>query len=68
VGWSVQKCLKRTGVPAATMAVGFSITAIVRDKSPVGEAVESNFLLFAVIWLGAAALFWLVTRCVPRAQ
>ena len=68
MGWPIRKCLVRTGVPAATMAVGFTVTEVVRDKSPANEAVESNFLLFAVIWLVVASFLWVVTRFVPNAQ
>jgi len=50
------------------MAVGFTVTEVVRDKSPANEAVESNFLLFAVIWLVVASFLWVVTRFVPNAQ
>jgi hypothetical protein len=66
VGWPVQKCLVRVGVPAATMAFGFAVAEVVRGKSTVGEAIGSNLLLFGALWLAIAAFLWLLTRGLPR--
>jgi hypothetical protein len=66
MGWPVQKCLVRVGVPAATMGVGFAIIDVVRGKSSVGEAISSNLLLFGALWLAVAAIIWLLTRVLPR--
>ena len=66
MGWSVQKCLVRVGVPAATMAIGFAVADVVRGQSSVGEAIGSNLLLFGALWLAVAAFLWLLTRVLPR--
>lgn len=66
MGWPVQKCLVRVGVPAATMAVGFAVAEVVRGKSSVGDAIVSNLLLFGALWLAVSAFIWLLTRVLPK--
>lgn len=58
----------RAGVPAATMAVGFAVTEVVRGKSSLGEAIGSNLLLFGALWLAVAVFLWLLTRGLRRTR
>ena len=66
MGWPVQKCLVRAGIPAAILGVGFAIADVVRGKSAFGEAISSNLLLFGALWIAVAALIWLLTRLLQK--
>lgn len=62
MAWSIEKCLRQAGIPAAVMFVGFSFIDVAKYHTSVREAFVSNLLLFAVLWLGVSALAWVVTR------
>ena len=62
MAWSIGRCLRQAGIPAAVMFVGFSIVDIAKHRASIQEAFVSNLLLFSVLWLGVSALAWVLTR------
>ncbi len=65
MGWSATKCLMRTGIPAATMAVGWTLVDIIRAGDAPVDALVTNILLYGTIWLIVSAFLWVATRVVP---
>ena len=67
MSWSLSKTLYRTGAPALGMFLahtGFDIFNLAPGANLV-EEVSSNALLYGVIWLGVAALLYLIYRIFP---
>jgi len=60
--WSLSRCLRQAGIPAATMFVGKTIIDVVRDDAVAADAIVGNFGIFAILWLAVAALCWLGSR------
>lgn len=66
MAWSIRRCLRQVGTPAAVMFVGFFIIDIAKHHASIREAFVSNLLLFSVLWLGVSALAWVLTRIRPK--
>ena len=66
MAWSIGKCLRQAGIPAAVMFVGFSIFDVARHRASIQDAFFSNLLLFTMLWLGVSALAWILTRIVHK--
>jgi len=70
MGWSLSKCLVRSGIPAAVFAIGMSVKDMVR-ASPgenMTEIIFVDFGLMAILWIGAALFLFLVSRVYPGLQ
>ena len=70
MGWSLSKCLVRSGIPAAVFAIGYSVKDIVRagPGESMTEIIFADFGLMAILWLGVAFILFLVSRVYPGLQ
>ena len=67
MGWSLQKCMGRAGIPSAIFAIGFSVKDIM-NRQPgegIGEIVLVNVGIMAVLWLAASIFIFVVSRIFP---